>query len=144
MSEFEKLNRNKVLDYLEDLTSKIGMDPNLTSQWPKLKRHLVKKYGSVQMVDFYESLKSTPRATYGEKPSTATRYMRPSDESIADDAAEAKKIEKQKAIDFVQSFQEKNKGGVVTKKTKGFKQGGLAGTGHNDMRKGGLFKAEKS
>jgi len=33
-----------------------------------------------------------------------------------------------------------NKGGVVTKKTKGFKHGGLAGTGHNDMRKGGLFK----
>ena len=33
-----------------------------------------------------------------------------------------------------------NKGGVVTKKTKGFKQGGLAGQGHNDMRKGGLFK----
>lgn len=33
----------------------------------------------------------------------------------------------------------KNKGGLA-KKTKGFKQGGLAGTGHNDMRKGGLFK----
>ncbi len=32
-----------------------------------------------------------------------------------------------------------NKGGLA-KKTKGFKQGGLAGTGHNDMRKGGLFK----
>ena len=33
----------------------------------------------------------------------------------------------------------KNKGGLA-KKTKGFKQGGLASTGHNDMRKGGLFK----
>ena len=33
-----------------------------------------------------------------------------------------------------------NKGGVVNKKTKGFKHGGLAGQGHNDMRKGGLFK----
>ena len=33
----------------------------------------------------------------------------------------------------------KNKGGLA-KKTKGFKHGGLAGTGHNDMRKGGLFK----
>ena len=33
----------------------------------------------------------------------------------------------------------KNKGGLA-KKTKGFKQGGLAGTGHNDMRKGGLFR----
>ena len=33
----------------------------------------------------------------------------------------------------------KNRGGLA-KKTKGFKQGGLAGTGHNDMRKGGLFK----
>ena len=32
-----------------------------------------------------------------------------------------------------------NKGGLA-KKTKGFKQGGLAGTGHKDMRKGGLFK----
>ena len=32
-----------------------------------------------------------------------------------------------------------NKGGLA-KKTKGFKQGGLAGQGHNDMRKGGLFK----
>ena len=32
-----------------------------------------------------------------------------------------------------------NKGGLA-KKTKGFKQGGLAGTGHNDMRKSGLFK----
>jgi len=32
-----------------------------------------------------------------------------------------------------------NKGGLA-KKTKSFKQGGLAGTGHNDMRKGGLFK----
>ena len=32
-----------------------------------------------------------------------------------------------------------NKGGLA-KKTKGFKHGGLAGTGHNDMRKGGLFK----
>ena len=32
-----------------------------------------------------------------------------------------------------------NKGGLA-KKTKGFKQGGLAGSGHNDMRKGGLFK----
>ena len=32
-----------------------------------------------------------------------------------------------------------NKGGLA-KKTKGFKQGGLAGTGHNDMRKGGLFR----
>jgi len=32
-----------------------------------------------------------------------------------------------------------NKGGLVNK-TKGFKQGGLAGTGHNDMRKKGLFK----
>ena len=30
--------------------------------------------------------------------------------------------------------------GSLAKKTKGFKQGGLAGTGHNDMRKGGLFK----
>ena len=30
--------------------------------------------------------------------------------------------------------------GALAKKTKGFKQGGLAGTGHNDMRKGGLFK----
>jgi len=33
-----------------------------------------------------------------------------------------------------------NKGGVVAKKTEGFKHGGLAGTGHNDMRKGGLFR----
>jgi len=33
----------------------------------------------------------------------------------------------------------KNRGGLA-KKTKGFKQGGLAGTGHNDMRKKGLFK----
>jgi len=33
----------------------------------------------------------------------------------------------------------KNKGGLA-KKTKGFKHGGLAGSGHNDMRKGGLFK----
>ena len=32
-----------------------------------------------------------------------------------------------------------NKGGLA-KKTKGFKQGGLAGQGHNDMRKSGLFK----
>ena len=32
-----------------------------------------------------------------------------------------------------------NKGGLA-KKTKGFKHGGLAGQGHNDMRKGGLFK----
>ena len=32
-----------------------------------------------------------------------------------------------------------NKGGLA-KKTKGFKHGGLAGSGHNDMRKGGLFK----
>ena len=140
MAEFEKLNKNKVLDYLEDLTSKIGTDTNLMGQWPRLKRQLVKKYGSDQMSTFYESLKSVPQATYGENPSTATRYMRPSDESMAEAAAKAKKIEKQKAIDFVQSFQEKNKGGVVTKKTKGFKHGGLAGQGHNDMRKGGLFK----
>ena len=45
--------------------------------------------------------------------------------------------------DLVESAKElgigKNKGGLA-KKTKGFKQGGLAGTGHNDMRKGGLFK----
>ena len=140
MAEFEKLNKNKVLDYLEGLTSEIGTDSNLMGQWPRLKKQLVKKYGSDQMGTFYESLKSVPQATYGENPSTATRYMRPSDESIADAAAKAKKIEKQKAIDFVQSFQEKNKGGVVTKKTKGFKHGGLAGAGHNDMRKGGLFK----
>ena len=139
MSEFEKLNKNKVLDYLEDLTSKIGTDTNLIGQWPRLKRKLVKKYGADQMGTFYESLNSTPQATYGKEPSTATRYMRPSDESIADAAAKAKRIEKQKSIDFVQSFQENNKGGLA-KKTKGFKQGGLAGQGHNDMRKGGLFK----
>ena len=34
----------------------------------------------------------------------------------------------------------KNKGGVVTKKTKGYTRGGLTKSGHNDMRKGGLFR----
>ena len=140
MAEFEELNRNQVLEYLESLTIKIS-NSGSDEQWPRLKRQLVKEYGSNQMNTFYESLKTIPRSTFGDKnPSEATRYMRPSDESMAEAAAKAKKIEKQKAIDFVQSFQEKNKGGVVTKKTKGFKHGGLAGTGHNDMRKGGLFK----
>tara|TARA_R100000541_G_C1842070_1_gene76112 strand:+ start:49 stop:486 length:438 start_codon:yes stop_codon:yes gene_type:complete len=44
---------------------------------------------------------------------------------------------------FAQTMREMAKGnnkGGLTKKTKGFKQGGLAGAGHNDMRKGGLFK----
>ena len=44
---------------------------------------------------------------------------------------------------FAQTMREMAKGnnkGGLAKKTKGFKHGGLAGTGHNDMRKGGLFK----
>ena len=44
---------------------------------------------------------------------------------------------------FAQTIAEMAKGnnkGGLSKKTKGFKHGGLAGTGHNDMRKGGLFK----
>ena len=74
------------------------------------------------MNTFYESLKTIPRSTFGDKnPSEATRYMRPSDESMAE-------------------AQEKNKGEVVTKKTKSYSRGGLTKMGHNDMRKGGLFK----
>ena len=34
----------------------------------------------------------------------------------------------------------KNKGGVVTKKTKGYTRGGLTKMGHNDMRKEGFFR----
>jgi len=98
---------------------------------PETKTKFLRKYGAKQMQEFYSSLpKSAMPLTdedYYEVP-TIERMRKAGD----------KPVRYQWLLN--EPTQEKNKGGVVTKKTKGFKQGGLAGQGHNDMRKGGLFK----
>tara|TARA_R100000908_G_C3659625_1_gene87505 strand:+ start:232 stop:627 length:396 start_codon:yes stop_codon:yes gene_type:complete len=97
---------------------------------PQVKESLLRKYGAKQMQEFYSSL---PKAAmplaeedYYEVP-TIERMRKAGD----------KPVRYQWILN--EPTQGKNRGGLA-KKTKGFKQGGLAGTGHNDMRKGGLFK----
>ena len=95
-----------------------------------IKIRLARKYGTEQMSQFYSSLPKSamPLAEedYYEVP-TIERLRKAGD----------KPVRFQWILN--EPAQGNNKGGLA-KKTKGFKHGGLAGTGHNDMRKGGLFK----
>jgi len=97
---------------------------------PETKAKFLRKYGAKQMQEFYSSLPKSamPLAEedYYEVP-TIERMRKAGD----------KPVRFQWILN--EPAQGNNKGGLA-KKTKGFKHGGLAGTGHNDMRKGGLFK----
>ncbi len=128
MSEYETLDKKKdglkILKLLEYESTKDG-------QIDLMKSKLEAKYGKKQMQDFYKSL---PKAAtpLEEEPNY---YFVPSIQGMR--KAGDKPVKYQWILN--EPTQGKNRGGLA-KKTKDFKQGGLAGTGHNDMRKGGLFK----
>ena len=128
MSEYKTLDKKKdglrILKLLEYESTKDG-------QIDLMKSKLETKYGKKQMQDFYKSL---PKAAtpLEEEPNY---YFVPSIQGMR--KAGDKPVRYQWILN--EPTQGNNKGGLA-KKTKGFKQGGLAGTGHNDMRKGGLFK----
>ena len=121
MSEevYKPLDKNKdglrILKLLQHESKKGG-------QMDLMKSKLEAKYGEKQMQDFYKSL-----------PKSATP------------------LEEEPNYYFIPSIQGMRKAGdkpvryqwilnEPKNEDKGFKQGGLAGTGHNDMRKKGLFK----
>ena len=114
----------RILKLLEYESTKDG-------QIDLMKSKLEAKYGKKQMQDFYKSL---PKAAtpLEEEPNY---YFVPSIQGMR--KAGDKPVRYQWILN--EPAQGNNKGGLA-KKTKGFKHGGLAGTGHNDMRKGGLFK----
>ena len=128
MSEYKTLDKKKdglrILKLLEYESTKDG-------QIDLMKSKLEAKYGKKQMQDFYKSL---PKAAtpLEEEPNY---YFVPSIQGMR--KAGDKPVRYQWILN--EPTQGNNKGGLA-KKTKGFKHGGLAGTGHNDMRKGGLFK----
>ena len=128
MSEYKTLDKKKdglrILKLLEYESTKDG-------QIDLMKSKLEAKYGKKQMQDFYKSL---PKAAtpLEEEPNY---YFVPSIQGMR--KAGDKPVRYQWILN--EPTQGNNKGGLA-KKTKGFKQGGLAGQGHNDMRKGGLFK----
>ena len=97
---------------------------------PQVKESLLRRYGAKQMSQYYSSLPKSAMPVaeedYYEVP-TIERMRKAGD----------KPVRYQWILN--EPTQGNNKGGLA-KKTKGFKQGGLAGTGHNDMRKGGLFR----
>jgi len=96
----------------------------------EVKARLARKYGTEQMSQFYSSLPKSAMPLTGED-----YYEVPTIERMR--KAGDKPVRFQWVLN--EPAQGNNKGGLA-KKTKGFKHGGLAGTGHNDMRKGGLFK----
>ena len=128
MGEYKTLDKKKdglrILKLLEYESTKDG-------QIDLIKSRLEAKYGKKQMQDFYKSL---PKAAtpLEEEPNY---YFVPSIQGMR--KAGDKPVRYQWILN--EPTQGNNKGGLA-KKTKGFKQGGLAGTGHNDMRKSGLFK----
>ena len=95
-----------------------------------IKIRLARKYGTEQMSQFYSSLPKSAMPIAEEE-----YYEVPTIERMR--KAGDKPVRFQWILN--EPAQGNNKGGLA-KKTKGFKHGGLAGTGHNDMRKGGLFK----
>ena len=95
-----------------------------------IKIRLARKYGTEQMSQFYSSLPKSAMPIAEEE-----YYEVPTIERMR--KAGDKPVRFQWLLN--EPAQGNNKGGLA-KKTKGFKHGGLAGTGHNDMRKGGLFK----
>ena len=96
----------------------------------EVKSRLNRKYGTEQMSQFYSSLPKSAMPIAEEE-----YYEVPTIERMR--KAGDKPVRYQWILN--EPTQGNNKGGLA-KKTKGFKQGGLAGAGHNDMRKGGLFK----
>ena len=128
MGEYKTLDKKKdglrILKLLEYESTKDG-------QIDLMKSKLEAKYGKKQMQGFYKSL---PKAAtpLEEEPNY---YFVPSIQGMR--KAGDKPVRYQWILN--EPAQGNNKGGLA-KKTKGFKHGGLAGTGHNDMRKGGLFK----
>ena len=96
----------------------------------QVKSRLNRKYGTEQMSQFYSSLPKSAMPIAEEE-----YYEVPTIERMR--KAGDKPVRFQWILN--EPAQGNNKGGLA-KKTKGFKHGGLAGTGHNDMRKGGLFK----
>ncbi len=128
MGEYKTLDKKKdglrILKLLEYESTKDG-------QIDLMKSKLEAKYGKKQMQDFYKSL---PKAAtpLEEEPNF---YFVPSIQGMR--KAGDKPVRYQWILN--EPTQGNNKGGLA-KKTKGFKHGGLAGTGHNDMRKGGLFR----
>ena len=128
MGEYKTLDKKKdglrILKLLEYESTKDG-------QIDLIKSRLEAKYGKKQMQDFYKSL---PKAAtpLEEEPNY---YFVPSIQGMR--KAGDKPVRYQWILN--EPTQGNNKGGLA-KKTKGFKKGGLAGTGHKDMRKGGLFK----
>ena len=111
---FKELPYKKVLNDLTFMSEAYADD---NREIRKFKTNLESTYGAVQMQVFYDSLpkKATPYLKKGENPATALFYALPIS-----------------AKEFITTG--------AKEKTKGFKHGGLAGQGHNDMRKGGLFK----
>jgi|TARA_B110000285_G_C14954620_1_gene528531 hypothetical protein len=127
--EYKPLDKNK--DYLRLLRllqkeSELGADGRI----PETKAAFTKKYGAKQMQQFYSSLPKSampmPDGRYYEVP-TIDRMRQQGDEPI-----------KHQWV-LREPTQNNNKGGL-TKKTKGYTRGGLTKSGHNDMRKGGLFR----
>jgi len=95
-----------------------------------IKIRLARKYGTEQMSQFYSSLPKSAMPIAEEE-----YYEVPTIERMR--KAGDKPVRFQWILN--EPAQGNNKGGLA-KKTKGFKHGGLVRTGHNDMRKGGLFK----
>jgi len=127
MSEYNTLDKNKdglgILKLLERESTRDG-------QLDLMKSKLETKYGKKQMQDFYNSLPKAATPLEEEE-----YYFVPSIQGMR--KAGDKPVRYQWILN--EPTQGNNKGGLA-KKTKGFKQGGLVGQGHNDMRKGGLFK----
>jgi len=96
----------------------------------EVKARFARKYGTEQMSQFYSSLPKSAMPLTGED-----YYEVPTIERMR--KAGDKPVRFQWVLN--EPAQGNNKGGLA-KKTKGFKHGGLAGTGHNDMRKRGLFR----
>ena len=96
----------------------------------EVKSRLNRKYGTEQMSQFYSSLPKSAMPIAEEE-----YYEVPTIERMR--KAGDKPVRFQWLLN--EPAQGNSKGGLA-KKTKGFKHGGLAGQGHNDMRKGGLFK----
>ena len=91
---------------------------------------------------------TSAEAIYFNKPDSSKRQSRKTKQAMSKGAKlrpkprviiDKETAEKFQALNAAKEELNLNKGGLA-KKTKGFKQGGLSGTGHNDMRKGGLFK----
>ena len=91
---------------------------------------------------------TSAEAIYFNKPDSSARTSRKTEQAMSKGAKLRPKPKVKMDEETLKAFQDLNdsreelnlnKGGL-TKKTKGFKHGGLAGQGHNDMRKGGLFK----